>query len=88
MKKQILSTIVIMIALFTACNQGTKTAPTENVMENTKEFKYLLEQFADLKIMRYQVPGFDELSLAAEKAGLLLERSRSLRKRYPVRSKL
>ncbi len=63
MKKQILSTIVIMTALFTACNQGDKTAPTEKVMENTKEFKYLLEQFADLKIMRYQVPGFDELSL-------------------------
>lgn len=27
------------------------------------DFKYLLEQFADLKIMRYQVPGFDNLSL-------------------------
>ncbi len=63
MKKQILFTIVMMIALFTACNQGTKTVPTENVMENTKEFKYLIEQFADLKIMRYQIPGFDELTL-------------------------
>jgi dipeptidyl-peptidase-3 len=56
-----------MTALFTACNQGNKTAPTEKVMENTKEFKYLLEQFADLKIMRYQVPGFDELSLQQKK---------------------
>jgi len=28
-----------------------------------KEFKFLTEQFADLKIVRYQVPGFDELSL-------------------------
>jgi dipeptidyl-peptidase-3 len=67
MKKQILSTIVIMIALFTACNQGNKTAPTENTMEQKKEFKYLVEQFADLKIMRYQVPGFDELSLQQKK---------------------
>lgn len=63
MKKQILFTIVMMIALFTACNQGSKNGPAENVMENTKEFKYMLEQFADLKIMRYQVPGFDELTL-------------------------
>ena len=30
---------------------------------NAGEFKYLVEQFADLKIMRYQVPGFDLLSL-------------------------
>jgi dipeptidyl-peptidase III len=67
MKKQILLPIVIMTALFMACNQGTKTAPKENVMENTKEFKYLLEQFADLKIMRYQVPGFDSLSLQQKK---------------------
>jgi dipeptidyl-peptidase-3 len=67
MKKQILSTIVIMTALFTACNQGTKTAPNENTMEQTTEFNYLIEQFADLKIMRYQVPGFDDLSLQQKK---------------------
>ncbi len=67
MKKQILSTIVIMTALFTACNQGTKTTPIQNEMEKPQEFKYLLEQFADLKIMRYQVPGFDELTLQQKK---------------------
>ena len=27
------------------------------------EFKYLIDEFADLKIMRYQVPGWEELSL-------------------------
>ena len=27
------------------------------------EFKFLIDEFADLKIMRYQVPGWDELSL-------------------------
>ena len=27
------------------------------------EFKYLVDEFADLKIMRYQVPGWNELSL-------------------------
>lgn len=28
-----------------------------------KEFKYLVDEFADLKIMRYQVPGWDALTL-------------------------
>ena len=27
------------------------------------DFKYLMDEFADLKIMRYQVPGWDELTL-------------------------
>jgi len=40
-----------------SCKQTT--APEEK----KDDFKYLLEQFADLKIMRYQVPGFDQLSL-------------------------
>ncbi len=30
--------------------------------ESTQEFKVITEQFADLRILRYQVPGFDELS--------------------------
>ena len=32
-------------------------------MEKPEEFKYQTEQFADLAILRYQVPGFEELSL-------------------------
>ncbi|MBM3436347.1 MAG: dihydrofolate reductase, partial [Bacteroidetes bacterium] len=67
MKKQILPAIVIIFAFCVACNQGKKTTPSENEMKKTEEFKYLLEQFADLKIMRYQVPGFDELSLQQKK---------------------
>ena len=30
---------------------------------NKSEFKYLVDEFADLKIMRYQGPGWDELTL-------------------------
>ena len=31
--------------------------------EEDKEFKYLLDEFADLKIMRYRIPGWEDLSL-------------------------
>ena len=27
------------------------------------DFKYLVDEFADIKILRYQVPGFNELTL-------------------------
>ena len=30
---------------------------------NSKDFKYSIDSFADLRIMRYQVPGWDDLSL-------------------------
>jgi len=39
-----------------ACAQPQKETPKD-------DFKFLAEQFADLKIMRYQVPGFEKLSL-------------------------
>jgi dipeptidyl-peptidase-3 len=57
MKKLVLLTLVTMSLIFSACNQG----PSKET--EAEEFKFLLEQFADLKIMRYQVPGFDSLSL-------------------------
>lgn len=41
---------------------GAFAQKNRNVVQN-KEFKFLTEQFADLKIMRYQVPGFEKLSL-------------------------
>jgi dipeptidyl-peptidase III len=31
--------------------------------DKTREFKYFAEQFADLRILRYQVPGFDSLEV-------------------------
>ena len=31
--------------------------------ERTQEFRWTVDRFADCKVMRYQVPGFDDLSL-------------------------
>ena len=31
--------------------------------DKASDFKYLIDEFADLKIMRYQVPGWDDLTL-------------------------
>jgi dipeptidyl-peptidase-3 len=56
--RKILSIIVMTIALFSCKSGSEKTKNSAN-----EDFKYLVEQFADLKIMRYQVPGFDSLTL-------------------------
>ena len=59
---QIRNTIITMtmssLMLF-SCNEVSKKTD-----EKPKDdFKYMSEQFADIKIMRYQVPGFEQLSL-------------------------
>jgi dipeptidyl-peptidase-3 len=69
MRKQILSFIVTLTISFTACNTGgdMKTTTDEMKETRTENFQYFVEQFADLKIMRYQIPGFENLSLQQKK---------------------
>jgi dipeptidyl-peptidase-3 len=62
----------LALTLFTvACENDTKAskADSENseVSENTNTFDYNVEQFADIKILRYQIPGWDNLSLKQQK---------------------
>ena len=48
--------ILSIAGLLTACGSSEKKAQNE-------DFKYLVDEFADLKVMRYQIPGWDELTL-------------------------
>lgn len=49
-----------------SCNQpAEKSNDTKPVQP--EDFQYLSEQFADLKLIRYRIPGFDKLSLDQKK---------------------
>ena len=50
----VLITLIMTLSCTTTNKENTK---------QTEDFNYILEQFADIRILRYQVPGFDELSL-------------------------
>lgn len=57
-----------LVILLTACdNSESKNVNTENnnsaVNKTEQPFQFQTEQFADLRILRYQVPGFNELSV-------------------------
>ena len=54
-------TLLIMLTAFAALSFGKPEKAPDN--KSTEKFKYLTEQFADAKILRYQVPGFETLSL-------------------------
>ncbi len=55
-------TIMSISAVFMSCTEGQKKEKNEN-----QDFKFLTEQFADAKILRYQVPGFEQLNLNQKK---------------------
>jgi len=61
--KYFLSSLLI-VGLLWSCADSKK----EPVEEIKKEgFNYKVDQFADIKILRYQIPGFDELTLKEKK---------------------
>lgn len=58
MKKLTIIILAIMSISLFSCQQAEQRESTENT-----DFQYLTEQFADLRIMRYQIPDFEELRL-------------------------
>ncbi|WP_163217837.1 dipeptidyl-peptidase 3 family protein [Bacteroides sp. 224] len=56
MRKSLLA-MVIGSTLLSACSE------TKSPQNTATDFSYTVEQFADLQILRYQVPGFEDLSL-------------------------
>lgn len=42
-------------------------ATTSTAMAQNKDFNYNVDRFADIEVLRYQVPGFDDLSLKQKK---------------------
>jgi dipeptidyl-peptidase-3 len=63
MKKFAFIIIAAMSISLSSCNQTEK----DNTAEEAEDFQFLTEQFADVKIMRYQIPGFEDLSLNQKK---------------------
>jgi dipeptidyl-peptidase-3 len=64
MKIKQLICAVVAIGMFSSCAIDKKEDKASTSKEN---FNYVVEQFADVRVMRYQIPGFDELTLKEKK---------------------
>ena len=62
MKLKSILGIALMSTLFFSCGDDKK----DDVQE-TQEFSYSVEQFADIKILRYKIPGWENLTLKEQK---------------------
>ncbi len=61
MKKYIYSFLFVSATLTMACKQNSTSTADKSVSDST--FEISAEGFADLQTMRYQVPGFEKLSV-------------------------
>lgn len=57
--------VLIALTILASCKQDAETVRPEIAL--TSEFEYVVDQFADLRVLRYQVPGFEALSLKEKK---------------------
>jgi len=65
--KQLLS-FALACTVLVSCNQEKKTAVEAPVaVKKEQTFDYNVEQFADIKILRYQIPGWEHLNLKEQK---------------------
>lgn len=51
-----------MISAFISCGR-----PSKPVMQEAEGFKYLVDQFEDIRVLKYPLPGFESLSLQQKK---------------------
>ncbi len=64
MKIKYIAYLLFIAITLPSCN---KQQPKEKQLLKESKFNYEAEQFADLKILRYQIPGFNELTLKQKK---------------------
>ncbi|WP_179348229.1 dipeptidyl-peptidase 3 family protein [Winogradskyella pacifica] len=59
--------ICLFALLIVACKNEVKEEPVETVETVETDFSFNVEEFADIKILRYQIPGWENLSLKEQK---------------------
>ncbi|WP_298246047.1 dihydrofolate reductase [uncultured Christiangramia sp.] len=67
---KILSTCLLASALtFVSCNEDKKNADKDEQQEiaMNSDFEVNVDEFADIKVLRYQIPGWENLSLKEQK---------------------
>lgn len=68
MKKTLFIALAMCGLTFYSCKDNTQDKDAVQVEEtDSAEFDYMVEQFADIKVLRYQIPGWDNLTLKEQK---------------------
>ncbi len=61
--KTVLSVFLLAIVLFSCGNENKEKNVEADITKEKSDFDFNVEQFADIKVLRYQIPGWEKLSL-------------------------
>jgi dipeptidyl-peptidase-3 len=67
LKYALIATSMITLAACSNTTSNDNAEMKDTTSTENEDFKYMAEKFADLKIIRYRIPGFDQLSLQQKK---------------------
>ncbi|WP_136479861.1 dipeptidyl-peptidase 3 family protein [Cognatitamlana onchidii] len=68
MRLKFIFNLLLVGALLWSCTDAKKTIKKDTItQEEEVAFNYNVEQFADIKVLRYQIPGWDKLTLKEQK---------------------
>lgn len=59
--------IALAVASLTACNKNNKMDENQSTIDSLKQIKFETEQFADIQVLNYEIPGWDKLTLKEKK---------------------
>lgn len=75
MKSKFFTVFALSALLFASCNEKPSNKKEDSEVAKTEtsdDFHYTVEQFADLRVLRYQVPGWEQLSLKEQELAYYL----------------
>ncbi|MDG5492553.1 dipeptidyl peptidase 3 [Psychroserpens sp. SPM9] len=68
MKLKFILVLAIITGFMFSCKEDQKEVVEDTAtVQEQKEFDYNVEQFADIKVLRYQIPGWENLTLKEQK---------------------
>lgn len=70
--KSILGLSIVALFLASCGNEKSNQQTEDLTVKDSVQFNYNVEQFADIKILRYQIPGWEQLTLKEQKLAYYL----------------
>ncbi len=67
MKLKFILPLLLVATILFSCKDDNKEKDGATVETDTEKFDYKVEEFADIKVLRYQIPGFENLTLKEQK---------------------
>jgi len=67
MKVNTIATITLAMVMFTSCNKNNKLDKNQALIDSLSQIEFQGDKFADIEVLKYDVPSWDKLTLKEKK---------------------